>query len=357
MSMSVYRVFVKDCLELSGRVKSDVICISFDVKRDLLEKAVSTFVVENIDTNVDIGDVLGMYDAFGTIFYIGVVDEIDTTSNQISCTSNVSYFKYLWLYDALRSETGSTEQLMKKAFENTFKNAPDYLMQTKYGDIDIELLSNELEYKLPLQEENYTEDFEDFIYRCYNDFGIVCNFVLPFGEGTPKLTIDSRSMTRDPIKIGNNFNAIQNFTVETDTFENNKLIVYSEDGTVLRGTYYGTSDGITTDDESPLRIKKINNIIQFTDEEMPIVLAQNLQNKMYNHIIRFDMLLDNNFYNFFEQFTLGCPVSIWYNGIYFESVFTGYEFVKEETNEISSVRMTCGKVRNTLTSKILKYVR
>lgn len=355
--MSQFKVFIKDCLDLSGRVKSDVICISFDIKRDLLEKSVSTFVVERIDTNVDIGDVLGVYDAFGTIYYIGVVDEIDTTSKQISCTSNVSYFKYLWLYNPLRDVSGSTEALVKKAIEDTFINSPDYLMETKYGDIEVELLSNSLTYKLPLQEDLYTEDFEDFIYRCYNDFGIVCNFVLPFGEGTPRLTIDSRSMTREPIKIGNNYNAIQNFTVETDTFENNKLIIYNADGTELRGIYYGTIDGITTDDESPLRIKKINNVIQFSDDELPLVIAQNLQNKMYNHIIRFDLLLNNNFYDFFQQFTLGCPIEIWYNGIHFDSVFTGYEFLKENNADISSVRITCGKVRNTLTSKIMKYVR
>lgn len=355
--MSVYRVFVKDCLELAGRSKSNVICISFDVKRDLLEKSVSTFVVERIDTNVDIGDILGLYDAYGTLIYIGVVDEIDTTSNQISCTSNVSYFKYLWLYNAYREQTGSTESLMKKAFEDTFKNATDYLMETKYSDINIQLITSRLSYKLPLKDDMYTEDFEDFIYDCYNNFGIVCNFVVPFEEGTPTLTIDAGAMLRDPIKIGNNFNAIQNFNVETDTFENNKLIIYNADGTELRHIYYGTADGITDDDESPLRIKKINNVIQFTDEEIPLVLAQNLQNKMYNHIIRFDMLLDNNFYNFFEQFVLGCPIDLWYNGIHFDSVFTGYELIKEENTEISSVRITCGKVRNTLTSKILKYVR
>lgn len=355
--MSAFKIFVKDCLDLSGRVKSNVNCLSFYVKRDLLEKSVSTFVVENIDTNVDIGDVLGLYDAFGTIFYIGVVDELDTTSNQISCTSNVSYFKLQWKYDALRNESGSTEQLVAKAVNNTFKNSNDYLLDTKYGDVQIDVLSNRLNYKLPLKEEHYVEDFEDFIYDCFNNFGIVCDFRVGFAEGTPTLSIDSNVINRDPIKIGNNFNAISNFRVETDTFENNKLVIYDSEGTVLRGIYYGTIDGITQDDESPLRIKKVNNVIQFTDDEIPIVLAQNLQTKMYNHAIKFDMLLDNQLYDFFNIFKLGCPINIWYNGIEFDSIFTGYELIKEENTEISSVSIVCGKVRNTLTSKLLKYVR
>lgn len=352
-----YRLFVKDCNDLKGRTKSDVVCLSFDVKRDLLEKSVSTFNLEYIDTNIDAGDVCGLYDDYGTIYYIGVIDEIDGTSSQITCTSNVSYFSYTWLYNALRGETGSTESLLKKEFENTFKNANDYLMRKKYGDIDIQLLSDTLNFDIPLKEENYTEDFEDFLYSCYENFGIVCDFGIYFQPQNPTLTIDGSVGSRQPIKVGNNFNKIQNFSIQTDTFENNKLIIYSQDGSTLRGTYFGTANGITQDDESPTRPKKINNIIQFSDDDLDLIVAQNLQDNMYNHKITFDLILDNSFYDFFTLFKLGCPIDIWYNGIYFNSVFTGYEFIKENEQEISKVAITCGKVRNSLTSKILKYVR
>ena len=355
--MYQYRAFVKDCLELNGRTKSNVICLSFDIKRDLLEKSVSTFNLERIDTNIDVGDIFGLYDDFGTIYFTGVINEIDTTANQITCTSNISYFSYAWLYDALRSTSGSTEALVKKNFENTFINSNDYLMRRKYGDISIELKTDSLAYKLPLEDTNYVIDFEDFLYKMYKNFGIICDLSVPFTEGTPTLTIDASTQNRNPIKVGNNFNAIMNFNVETDTYENNKLVIYSEDGSQLRGTYFGTTGGITQDDESPLRLKKINNVIQFTDEEINLVLAQNLRNQMYNHKISFDLILDNSFYDFFTTFKLGCPVEIWYNGIYFNSLFTGYEIIKEENGNVSSVRITCGKVRNSLTSKILNYVR
>lgn len=355
--MYQYRCFVKDCLELSGKTKSNVICLSFDIKRDLLEKSVSTFNVDHIDNNVDVGDLLGLYDEYGTIYYIGVIDQIDTTAIQISCTSNISYFAYNWLYDALREETGSTEALVKKNFENTFINSSDYLMRRKYGDISVELKTDSLRYLLPLEEDNYVGDFEDFIYKMYKNFGIICDLSVPFNEGTPVLTIDASVQNREPIKIGNNFNAIMNFKVDTDVYENNKLIIYNEDGSKLRGVYYGTTGGITQDDQSPLRLKKINNVIQFTEEEIGLVLAQNLRNNMYNHKISFDMVLDNSFYDFFKTFKLGCPVEIWYNGIYFNSVFTGYEFIKEDNGNVSMVNIICGKVRNSLTSKILNYVR
>lgn len=352
-----YRLFVKDCFDLSGKTKSDIVCLSFDVKRDLLEKSVSTFNLEYIDTNIDIGDVCGLYDDYGTIYYVGVVDEIDRSANQITCTSNISYFRYMWLYDPLRSEIGSTESLIKKEFENTFINSSDYLMNKKYSDIQIQLLSDELDYQIPLQEDNYTEDFEDFLYKSYENFGIVCDFGIDFKSLQPTLTIDGKVGDRQPIKIGNNYNKIQNFNIQTDTFENNKLIIYSKDGLTKRGEYFGTTGGITQDDESPLRLKKVNNVIVFSDDELDLIVAQNLQDNMYNHKITFDMILDNSFYDFFTLFKLGCPIEIWYNGIYFNSVFTGYEFVKENEQEISKVSITCGKVRNSLTSKILKYVR
>lgn len=354
--MSQFRLFAKDCLDLKGRVKSDVLCLSFDLKRDLLEKSVSTFNVEFIDTNLDVGDVVGLYDSYGTVYYVGVIDEINRTDNQLSCTSNISYFKYLWLYDDLRSESGSTEELLKKEFENVFINSTDYLLNKKYSDIGITLLSNDLTFQMPLKGEKTTLDFEDFLYELFESYGIVCDFGISFQENNPTLTIDSKVSRRDPIKIGNNFNKIQNFSIQTETFENNKLIIYSEDGT-LRGTYFGTGAGITTDDEHPLRPKKVNNVIVFSDDDLDIIVAENLQESMYNHKISFDMILDNSFYDFFNLFKLGCPVEIWYNGIYFNSIFTGYEFIKESDAEVSQVRIVCGKVRNSLTSKILKYVR
>lgn len=354
--MSQYRLFIKDCFDLQGRVKSDVLCLSFDVKRDLLEKSVSTFNLELIDTNADVGDIAGLYDNYGTIYYIGVISEIDRTNKEITCTSNISYFNYEWLYNNLRTQSARTETLIKTEFDNTFINSDDYLMRKKYSNIDIQLLSNSLNYKLPLKDTNATINFEDFLYEMYKKYGVVCNLDISYQPVAPKLTIDSSSINLDPIKIGNNFNKIQNFSVQTDTFENNKLIVYSEDGSTHRGTFYGTTGGISEDDESPLRLKKINNVIAFSDDDINLVKAQHLQNNMYNHKINFDLILDNSFYDFFEQFKLGCPVEIWYNGIFFNSVFTGYEFVKESDAEISQVSIICGKVRNSLTSKILKYV-
>lgn len=355
--MSQYRFFVKDCYDLSGRVKSDVVCLSFDVKRDLLEKGTSTFNLELVDTNVDVGDVAGLYDSYGTIYYIGVIDEIDRTSMQVVCTSNVSYFRYLWLYDPLRGETGKTETLLKREFENVFINSPDYLMRRKYSDINIVLLSNSLSYLLPLKDEKATSNFEDFLYELFESYGIICDLKIGFKPETPTLTIDASVVDQEPIKVGNNFNKIQNFSIDTDTFETNKLIVYSEDGTELRGTFYGTTAGITEDDESPLRLKKVNNSIAFSDDSIALVKAQHLRNEMYNHKISFDLILDNSFYNFFELFKLGCRVDVWYNGTYYNTIFTGYEFVKENDAEISKVHIICGKVRNSLTSKILKYVK
>lgn len=355
--MFQYRVFVKDCLNLGGRSKSNVICLSFDIKRDLLEKAVSVFNVEYIDNNIDIGDVLGLYDEYGTTYYIGVIDEIDTTINQITCNSNISYYNYVWLYDDMRDVSGPTEQLLANQITNTFNNSNDSLMALKYGDIDVEVKSNILTNQFPLKEENETINFEDFLFDCYANFGIICNLNVPFQEARPKLSIDASVGNNTPIKVGNNFNAIQNFTIETDTFENNKLMIYSQDGAELRATYYATPNGITTDDDSPLRLKKINNVIVFSDDDIETIITENLDSTMYNHKISFDLLLNNTFYDFFNLFKLGCPLEIWYNGIYFNSIFTGYEFVKEENVDVSKVNITCGKVRNSLTSKLLKYVR
>lgn len=325
--------------------------------RDLLEKKISTFELEYIDDNIDIGDVLGLYDDYGTLYFTGVINEIDYDNNQITCDSNISYFEYNWFYNAYSEQTVSTEAIVKKAIEDTFVNSSDYLMREKYKNINISLASSSLTDKLPEKDEKTIESFRDFLYDCYSSFGIICDFKIFFEQRNPTLTIDSSSASLSPIKIGNNFNAIQNFTVDTDTFELNKLTIYSKDGTTLRGTYYGTQGGISTDDESPLRLKKINNEFVFTDDEIDSVVKQKLSETMYNHRITFDMILNNSLYSFFDLFKLGCPIEITYNSTFYDTIFTGYEMEKSQDSDFSSVRIVCGKLRNSLTSKLLNYVR
>ena len=124
-------------------------------------------------------------------------------------------FDYAWLYDPLREEAGSTEELIKKEFENVFINADDFLMRAKYSNIQIELGTTIKDYMLPLKDEHATESYLDFIYECYNNFDIICDFKVFFEQTAPVLTIDASAINREPIKIGNNFNAISNFEIKS----------------------------------------------------------------------------------------------------------------------------------------------
>ena len=344
--MLQYRVFIKDCLDLSGMPIANQPCSSFTINRDLLTSARSNFEVIQIPDNIKEGDILSLVDPYGTILYTGVISSVDTA---IETEQILNIFNDQWLWKNPSSNT--IEGKLNSIITSDFINSEDPLIKKKFP-FRISVESSTIGSFKP-QENPYVINFMEFINELYDLYGVIVDIDIPFNPETPIIHI--KKATHTAMKVGNNVVAVRNLTPFNEIFETNRLFIYNQEGTTLRGAYYGTTDGITTNANNPLRLPVVNTKYIFDSEEtLENIKNENIQNQMYNHRITFDLILDNNLYNFFD-WELGMVISIWYNALYYDSIFTGYSISKKENEDMGTVQITCGKVRNKLTEIINGY--
>lgn len=344
--MDQYRVFIKDCLNLKGRPKAELKCLSFDISRDLMEKASATFTVTELVDSINEGDVIALVDPYGDIPYYGTITSFGGV--QIQSDQIESLFDDNWLYHV--PDTSTIESAIRYIILNDFTRNADPVMQAKYN-FEV-TAATRTEGKLPVLDDNEVMNFEDFLYQMFNDYGIVLDFDIPFEAGTPKITISRKSL--GTMKVANNTNSIMNLTVETEVVDTNKLIVYSEDGSTLRGTYYVDANGITTNARSGTRLPVIDTDYVFSDDELDTIVKESLNAKMYNHFISFEVLLNSELYkNAWYTWKLSQPIDVWNNGDYYNSIYTGFNLKWDSSRPTATVLIKCGKVRANLTSRIL----
>ena len=343
MSAYNYRVFVKDCLDLESLPIANTICLAFSINKDLLSAATSDFTLLEMPTNIKTGDILGLVDPFGTIIYTGVINTIGQT---VSCRQITAMFSDQWKWHDPGQST--IEGKLKSLIESDFVNSSDPMISDRFP-FTVTAESSTAGSFEP-QEATYTMDFEKLLMDMYNLYGVITEVSIPFGEETPSITL--KQATHASIKVGNNVLPVRNMTPLTEVFETNKLVIYDSEGATLRGTYYTTPSGITTNKNSPLRLPVIKTKFIFdTDTALDDIKTANLQEQIYNHKISFDLLLNNGLYDFYD-WELGMPIEIWYNSAYYSTLFTKYSMVKETNVDVAAVSITCGKVRNTLTERL-----
>ena len=342
--MYQFRVFIKDALDLDDLPIASSVCLAFSITKDLLSVATSSFRLLDIPTNIKEGDVLGLVDPYGTIIYTGVINSISDT---IQCRDITAIFNDQWKW---WDPTGKTtiETKLKKIIEDDFVGSSDPMVADRFPFTVTATSTTSAGFET--QEDTTVLDFQAFLMQAYDLYGIKTEIAIPYGTGTP--TIDLKKATHASIKVGNNVLPVQNMTPLTEVFETNKLVIYTDDGLTLRGTYYATTGGVTTSSSSPLRppVTKTKYIFN-TDDALVDIVKANLQDQIYNHKITFDLLLNNGLYDFYT-WELGMPLEIWYNGAYYSTIFTKYNLRKEINTDVAAVSITCGKVRNTLTERL-----
>lgn len=343
--MYPYRVFIKDCLDLDGMPIANSVCLTFTINKDLLSVATSDFTLLNMPTNIKEGDILGLSDPYGTVIYTGAIKSI---GDNIQCRAITSIFNDNWKYHDTSDST--IEGKIKRIIEDDFINSSDPMVSDRFPfTVSV---SSSTSGTIEAKDDTAVMDFQTFLMNMYNVYGVITDIKVPF-NGTP--TIELKQATHSSIKVGNNALPIQNMTPLTEVFETNKLVIYDKEGTTLRGTYYTTSQGITTNANDPLRLPVTKTKFIFnTDDALNDIKQENLQEEIYNHKITFDLLLNNGLYDFYD-WELGMPIEVWYNGEYYNTIFTKYSMSKEMNVDVTSVSITCGKVRNTLTEKLNSY--
>lgn len=341
--MYQYRCFIKDCLDLESLPIANSVCLSFRVTKDLMSQATSDFTLLDMPTNIKVGDVLGLVDPFGTVIYTGVINSIGTT---VSCREITAMFADQWKWHDPAEST--IEGKLQAIIEDDFIGSSDPMISDRFPFTVT--ASSSTAGSFEPQEATYTMNFEDLLMQMYDRYGVITDIAIPFGAVTPTITL--KQATHASIKVGNNVLPIRNMTPLTEVFETNKLVIYNAEGDTLRGTFYTTPQGITTNANNPLRLPVTKTKFIFdTDTALDDIKTANLQEEIYNHKITFDLLLNNGLYDFYD-WELGMPIEIWYNGAYYSTLFTKYTMNKDLNIDVAAVSITCGKVRNTLTERL-----
>lgn len=345
---NTYRLFFKKLTDLAGpSISSTQLRVnSFTLRRDKLTKTTSHFDVLEVPTAVENGDVVGMYNSYGTVVFLGVVSYID--NNAIDAEQIYSLFDDEWLWN--RPSTASIEGCLEDIINNDFINNRDVLMQTIFSTFDVSTISTTA-LSIESQDAQYVTNFASFLYDIYEKYSVELLFDIPFAAERPSISIGIPSYTR--LKIGNNALIFRNFDIVREVFETNKLVVYSEDGSTFRGEWFTTPSGITDNPAALNRIPKIKTNIIFSDDDISILKASSLRNEIYNHKITCEIVANNKLLPT-DTLQLGQPCDLYYNGLYFDTILTGYEYTMAGGMESEVLKLTFGLVRTSLTSKLFK---
>lgn len=346
-----YTLFFKKLTDLSGNsITSPQLAVtSYTVKRDLLTKATSSFDVIEVPSAIESGDVVGMYDAYGSIVFLGIVDQIN--GNTVTAEQIYGLFDDEWIWNDPSEAT--LEETIQTIITNDFQNNRDTLMDTIFGAFTLSTTSS-TSLSLESQEDNYVANFMSFLYDIYEKYGIVLRIDIPFNSDTPTISIGKPNYSK--MVFANNVYSFRNFDITREVFENNKLLVYSEDGSTYRGEWFTTPSGITDNPAALNRIPKIKTNIIFSDDDINVLKASSLRNEIYNHRIDCELITKNSLVNF-NSLKLGQEADIYYNGNYFNSVLTGYSMTMKDGKEDEVIKLTFGLVRTSLTNKLFKRLK
>lgn len=343
-----YRIFFKKLTDLDGKSisSSQLVTTSFHIERDTLKTTSSSFTVLQVPSSIENGDVIGMYDSFGDIIFLGVVSSIE--DNTVQANQMLDIFADNWLWHNPRLST--IENTLKSIITTDYQNSNDTLLNTIFGTFDVNTISN-TNLQLETRDSRYVTPFSTFLYDIYEKYSIQVLFDVPFEEQTPSINIGIPNYQK--LQIGNNVSFLRNFNVNTDIFETNKLVVYSEETGDYRATWFGTTSGITDNPSSLNRLQKIKTNIVFSDDDINILKASSLRNQMYNHEITCELILKNNLIGF-KDLHLGQEVDLYYGDDYYNTILTGYSMECDDGKEIETITLKFGLVRTSLTSKLFK---
>ena len=344
----MYRGFIKKVYELDGLslTSSELLIQQMTIKRDILSKATSTFSVVAIPEAMEVGDIFGVYNENGKVIYTGVVTNMDETS--VTCDQIVSIFDDKWLYQDGR--TGTIETSAKWVIDNCFAVNQDTLKSRIFSQFDVLTTSSTSGY-FATQDANYVGNFMDFIFELYESYGILVDINIYFNALKPIISIGTTNKPK--LTIGNNVGSLRNFDIAKETADVNKLIVYTNSGSALRGIWYLTASGITTNPSALDRVSRIKTKIEFSDDAIETIIANNINEKLYEHEISVEMVLKNRLFDF-DSMALGQPFNVYYDKSYYDTILTGYELKCDKDGKTDIVKLKFGKVRQAIENRLFK---
>ena len=369
---------------------------SFSIKEDGLTKTNSTIELESMPSAYQVNMPVAIYTNKGKFIWAGVVESIE--GNTLKCREGLSILDEDFVFVPNTSWGGlnltkyTLMGALNKYTEKFFTlhtSSPVAFTDTNdasirkgetfltYGESPIRF-DNSLSYDnkqnvqlaMPLIEEAEVRNLEDYLLEMFNStgYGVLAKIHKePHLNSANKLSYKSYLEleyyypNRDTIlSISDNYENITDVKVSVESQQPTVLEIYNSTGTTCRGVYGMQTDGTISDmvitEDKPLSsfvgYSDCKTVVVLSDDNLNTILVQNLTNAMFNHNITFDLDLTHGMYTL-DDFPIGRRVRFYNGNKMYESVVTGKEYALEENGEgIGFIKITLGKVRNSLTAKI-----
>lgn len=335
------RCYFKKRRGISDNSVGQSIVISYRIKDDLLTKPLSDFTLDQIPSEVEIGDLMVVYEDNGNVLFQGVINSLDEDNNSVSCGNMLSLFDDKWLWN-LPSES-SIEDTIKAIIENDFVNNPNDAYMRETFDFAISCTTS-TSGTMEEKDAGSVVNFQDFLISIYNLYDIILQFGISFGAIQPTITI-LKPNKLVKTKISNNVRQVIEITARSRSASENKLVIYGADKTTYRGSYFVNGEFLTINDEADDRLSLIKTKYVFSDDNLSDVAHANLSTEIYNHELQ--VIMTDGFVYDTKTIRLGNYYTIYYKGQVYKSVLTGIEY-----DNIHQITMIFGKVRQRLEDKI-----
>lgn len=352
--------------------------LSFECYEDGLNKQTSTIECQSVPAGFQIGVPVFLMNPKGKILYIGIIESV--SNNTLYCREPISLYDTDFLFD---NYTNSNKEsipwgirgLLPSARLSESTTSPNLISYHRYRQtysVDFGLF--QMSYNRPMMtlmptHEREIGNLEEYIQDIFNNYGIymkayMSNYIPTEVWLQDKGVYHLLGLVPDyndeaELVIGDNLECITNISVEAEDEYSTYLFIVNSSMTTLRGAYAVKNDGsvVQIDNTDPNNLDQYiayNNCVTqviSSDDNINSIVAGSLSNAMYNHEITFDVDLTTDMLRF-EDFNVGRRVIFYYRSRMYISVITAKEFKSENTtDQITSIHVTLGKVRSTLTSK------
>ncbi len=219
----MYRGFIKPITALGGLPygSADLRIQEMTIKRDILTKASSTFTVLDIPDEAEVGNVFGCYDNTGKVVYVGIITNIHDKT--IQTDQIISIFNDNWRYydPSVSTIEGKIANIISSLASDS-----DTLLASIFTQFTVTTLSSTT-LDLPSQNNNYVTNLMSFLFSIYESYHILVDIDVSYSNTAPTITIGK--ITGDTHLLSDNNNVLRDFNVITETYETNKLVLYSPD--------------------------------------------------------------------------------------------------------------------------------
>lgn len=350
--------------------------LSAEITTDLLQKTSTKIVLKEVPSIYQTNMPVFIFNPRGKCVFNGIIRSID--GNTITCGEPMSLFDDDFLFvnntDAQKSVLiySLYNYLLVARQQNSYPNTTSIvnrLTMRKFNDIGV-TYSRKIAFSeskvfnvlTPAVDNGNIVNLEDYVISMFNDFGIFIKTRLVDNSTRHILQyVPSFIKENDTIQLSDNIEDITNVSISIEEMENTVLAVFNSSGSSLRGYYGMEQNGDIAVYDDTFTDLQLQNFIGYqnykikvvtSDDDIRTLVAQELSNSKYNHKITFDLALDNSMFDIDSLF-LGQPVNFYYQNKMYESVVTGIAYnINENDDNVHSVKVTLGKVRTNLTSKL-----